>query len=147
MSMVLKKFRHVGIVVENLDRALDFYTELGLQVVVRQIERKPYVNVLLGGIDGDIETVKLGLGDGTIVLELLRISEMKITPPRKLDQTGITHFALEVADVDEVYSRLGEDSFLSQPQTSPDGRYRVVFGKDPEGNCIEFVSQVGGWKN
>ncbi len=140
--MLTKSFRHVGIVVSDLEKALDFYTGLGLRVGSRQVEKKPYIDDLLSGVFARVETVKLTLQNGTTVLELLRILPHNKSGAKALNDTGITHFAIEVQNVDEVYVALGPKCFLSQPQSSPDGKYRVVFGRDPEGNHIEFVSVV-----
>ena len=70
MSIAL---RHFGIVVQDLERALDFYVGLlELKVVRRMDEHGPFVDSILGHKAVRVTTVKLGGSDGETLLELLK---------------------------------------------------------------------------
>ncbi|HJO63248.1 MAG TPA: VOC family protein, partial [Desulfobacterales bacterium] len=58
---------------------------------------------------------------------------------------GITHIAFTVEDIEQVYKRLVQSgiTFLSTPQSSPDGYAKVAFCRAPEGTFIELVEELG----
>ena len=136
--------RHFGIVVRDLDRALDFYCgKLGLTVSRRMDEKGAFLDTTLAASGVKVTTVKLAAPEGSTLLELLQFES---PPPGdggmpSLFRTGATHFALTVQHLFELHEVLvaGGTPFLSAPKTSPDGLARVAFCRDPEGNLIELV--------
>lgn len=137
-------FRHTGIVVSNLNLELKFYKELlGLDVIKETNENKSFINKILD-IDGSgLRTVKLGKGD-KIFLELLKFNTTKDSNSKKElkpDDIGITHFAITVDDLVEVYDYLRKNGiyFLSPPEISADKCAKVAFCKDFENNLVELV--------
>ncbi|HEX9999712.1 MAG TPA: VOC family protein [Actinoplanes sp.] len=58
------------------------------------------------------------------------------------------HVAMDVADLDEAYTRvvgLGARPVLA-PQASPEPGVRMAFVADPEGNLVELLSRPAGAK-
>jgi hypothetical protein len=91
-----------------------------------------------------LTTWKFKIPDGKI-LELLHFEKKgKVTTPLKPDDIGITHFALTVKNLDELYVRLIENNvkILSPYQTSPDLSVKVLFCRDYENNLIELVEEL-----
>lgn len=136
--------RHFGIVVHDLDKALEFYCgELGLKVVRRMDESGDFIDTILNAEAVQVMTVKLAADEGPTLLELLRFSvpPTEESKPCSLFSSGPTHFALTVDDLSGIYEYLtfSGTSFLSPPQKSPDGMALVAFCRDPEGNLIELV--------
>ena len=116
--------RHTGIVVNDLQASINFYTnKLGFKIVKR------------------ITTVKMSLNDGAMI-ELLDFKEDKknISAPQ-LNDTGPTHMAFTVDDLDKTYRLFLDDGidFVSEPQVSPDNFAKVAFCRAPEGTYIELV--------
>lgn len=139
--------RHAGIVVEDLERSLTFYRDLlGLEVRARADEAGAHLDAMLG-LDGvRVTTVKLAGSDGPTLVELLRF-EAPATPPRRplaTNTPGPTHIAFTVDDLEGLWRRLDAAGivFLAPPQSSPDGRVRVTYCRDPEGNFVELVEMV-----
>jgi len=139
----VKAIRHTGIVVSNLDQALRFYVDLlGLKVTRRMDESGKYLDNISALKNVMVTTVKMAAEDGNLI-ELLYYH----SPPRKtavdreICQTGISHIAFTVQDVDAEYERLSKAGvpFNSSPQQSPDGYAKVAFCRDPDGNFIELV--------
>ena len=62
--------RHVGIVVSNLNKSLEFYISLGFSINSRQIERGPVISQIVGIEEVEVETVKLATDTG-VSIELL----------------------------------------------------------------------------
>lgn len=139
-------FRHVGIVVSDLGKALEFYCDLlGLPVVKQIFESGPHLDKMLGLVDVRMTTVKLGARGGGMV-ELLKCHshESVYFSRRPLFDFGQSHIALTVDDLDAEYKRLTAAgvAFVSEPVLSPDGRAKVAFFEDPEGNHIELVQEI-----
>ena len=72
--------RHVGIIVHNFDKMLDFYIGLGFELRRRDLEEGPFVEKLLNADSIILETAKLVLQDENIPihyrfnLELMKIA-------------------------------------------------------------------------
>ena len=127
---------HVGIVVPDYDRALAYYTgKLGLREAYTV--RRP---------DGSVQLTYLQLNRNTFV-ELIPASPTQ--PP------GITHFGIEVADLDnEVAALRAAGLTVADPALTP-SKARFVRINDPMGVQIEIMQlgpdslqrkAIDGWK-
>lgn len=110
--MMQSRLRHVGIVVENLERMKRFYQELGFSVDDRAVQHEQWG-------DRHIDVVKLLDPDGGCGIELIsgRWDSHISLNVHKLPNHGVGpwKYADDVA---------------------------VVFIQDPEGNWIEFVKEL-----
>lgn len=139
--------RHTGIVVKDLDKSLKFYRDLlGLKIVSRNEESGVFLDKILKLKKVQATTVKLSGSDNGSLIELLHFQF-----PRNLrrhsvwPQTlGLTHTAFTVKNLAAVYKKLAKArvKFTSEPQISPDGKAKVVFCQDPEGNLVELVEML-----
>ena len=143
---MISNFRHAGIVVPDLDMAIDFYGRvLGFQILRKMDEGGAYLETLMGIPGIRATTVKMGLGDRhepKPIIELLFFHQASVSAPkRRLDELGLTHIALTVNNLDELYNRLVAErvEFVSLPQLSEDGSAKVVFARAPEGTYLELV--------
>jgi len=129
-------FRHVGIVVSDMTRQLDFYTNiLGLEVYYDKVEEGTFLNHILNTKGLEVHIIKLGLKGHTIV-ELLDFG----TPPndtKDLLRNGYTHFAITVKDIDKL-----DVALINPPMINDDGTCKVAFCLDYENNPIELVEMV-----
>ena len=134
-------FRHVGIVVDNIDSMLFFYSEImDLDVISDEIEEGEFLNKILDLKSIDARVIKLGKESKTIV-ELLKFNRDDSTEKKTLLGKGITHFALTVSDLDKLYIKLIDYglTIINEPQISNNEKFKVCFCKDPEDNYIELV--------
>ncbi|MBF0405782.1 MAG: VOC family protein [Candidatus Riflebacteria bacterium] len=140
-------FRHVGIVVENMKKSLEFYQNLlGFTIKKDTNEDTCFIEKILGKHFQSLHTVKLSfpVGDGLLeLLEFIPVSNDKYLGG-KVSTRGISHFALTVCDVDQFYNQLltKKVHFISSPKKSPDGKAKVAFCLDPDGNPIELVEEI-----
>jgi catechol 2,3-dioxygenase-like lactoylglutathione lyase family enzyme len=133
-------FRHVGIVVNNLDKMIWFYTEiLEMDVMYDQIEGGVFLNHILNSKDLSPRILKLGKNGSTIV-ELLFFGNCELSD-KNLLTNGYTHFALTVNNTENLYQKIliNNLSVINEPIVSTDNNVKVFFAKDPENNIIEFV--------
>jgi len=145
--MKIKKVRHTGIVVSDIEKSIRFYTELlGLKIEKDMLESGAYIDNFSDLVGAEVRTVKMSLESGDMV-ELLHYKS-----PRSIFNTigpintvGCSHIALTVDNLDEVYNTFLDRGvkFNSPPQYSPDGFAKVTFCKDPDGVLIELVEELG----
>ena len=142
----IRAVRHVGIVVSDMERSLQFYRDLlGLEVARDLDESGAYLDAMLALESAHVRTVKLRVPPGETLVELLEFAS-PATEQRvpSLTELGPTHLALTVSDLDDLYARLEAVGvrFTAPPQTSPDGAARVTFCVDPDGTPIELVQEL-----
>ena len=145
-SFMIKNLRHTGIVVNNLDKCLSFYLNLGFYEISREIETGSYIDNLVGLKDVKLECAKLALEEN-ITLELLKYhSHPYINKdfPRLSNRVGCSHIALTVSNILECFNLVTQNGggAINKIQTSPDGKVKVVYCYDPEGNIIEVVEEL-----
>jgi len=135
--------RHIGIVVDDMEKSLHFWRDvMGLKVVADFWEEGEFIDTVqrLNGVK--LHMIKLSGPDGVLV-ELLKDYSHPTPPPERneLCDRGIRHIAFTVADVGESWRIFKENGYepLSTPVTSPDGKARLLFVRDPEGNLLEIV--------
>jgi catechol 2,3-dioxygenase-like lactoylglutathione lyase family enzyme len=138
--------RHVGIVVKDLVKTTDFWTNLiGFKPHIDAIEQSPYIDELLGIPNPGLRTVKL-IDENGFVIELLAFANYpaKVIWEGSLATTGLTHIALTVDDLESLTTKLKENNykFISEIKKSPNGAAKVVFVKGPEGLMLELVEPL-----
>jgi catechol 2,3-dioxygenase-like lactoylglutathione lyase family enzyme len=139
--------RHIGIVVQDLEKCLHFWRDImGLEVAIDFWETGEFIDTVqdLSGVN--LHMIKLTAPDGSMI-ELLK-DEAHPTPPperNRMCDRGIRHIAFTVADVEESWRVLRDNGceVLSDPVYAPDGKARLFFVRDPEGNLLEIV-QISG---
>lgn len=137
--------RHIGIVVSDLKKSMCFYRDLfGFQITKQMEESGDYIDSVLSLEGVKVTTVKMSNPDGKMI-ELLRFhTPVSKNKPRNITDTGITHVAFTVKDLEREYKRLKDYgvSFNAPPQVSPDGYAKVAFCRAPEGTFIELVEEL-----
>ena len=130
-------FRHVGIVVNNLELMTKFYEEvIGLAILYNEIEEGPFLEHILDKKNARARIIKLGK-DGNTIVELLAFDESTTNDDKSLFKNGLTHFAITVSDIDSMVNKIGY--CLNEPMISENGAVKVCFCRDPEKNLIEIV--------
>ena len=139
------KVRHVGIVVRDIERSIDFYTKvLGFDIKKDQVEEGEYIDTFLGVENVKVRTVKMALQDNSM-LELLQfITHPEDNEAAFITKVGCSHVALTVPDADSLYKKLTLENIktINKPTLSPDGSAKVFFCKDPDGTWFEMVEEV-----
>jgi catechol 2,3-dioxygenase-like lactoylglutathione lyase family enzyme len=117
---------HISVTVTNLDRAKHFY---GGVVGLPEIPRPAF----------PFPGVWYGL-KGELSLHVTVKDEMPLraVDPGRFD-TRDPHFALAVADADEIYARLQASGRPFHDFSDTPSGLRQLFVRDPDGNMIEFI--------
>ena len=56
---MIKNIRHLGIVVRDMEKSLEFYRYLGYEVIADMKEDSRFIDKILGLNDSDLRTVKM----------------------------------------------------------------------------------------
>ena len=126
---MFKRIDHVEIVPSDLERTIDFYTQiLGFKI---QLRRKIETSVLE-------EIAFLELND--TVIELLSV---KNPAPASTEQwqIGCRRIALEVEDMDRAVEYLRTKAVIISREPVAVGTLRVAEIKDPDGLSIELIQR------
>lgn len=106
--MGVKRLDHVGVVVEDLDGAIAFFTELGLQAEGKMAVADAWVDQVVGLPGVDVEICMMGTPDGHSRLELTAfrnppVRGAKDDPPNTL---GLRRLMFAVDDIKDTVARL-----------------------------------------
>ena len=138
---MIKNLRHIGIVTKDIKSSIVFYEKLGFEKTWDKDETGEFINFILGEDIPSIRTVKMK--NGSIGIELLCFEKNKnIHKEISLTDNIITHFAVEVEDINKIYKDY-KDNFINVPKASPDDKVIVAFMKDPNNNLfLELVEVI-----
>ncbi|WP_436925277.1 VOC family protein [Halosimplex amylolyticum] len=130
---------HTGTTVADLDRAVDFYTEVFDLDVLAEFEASGEEFATGVGVENATGRFAHLDGDGT------RVELVEYEPAGgeavadSVNDRGAKHLGFGVEDVEAFYEALPDDvETLSEPQTSETGT-TILFVRDPEGNLIEVL--------
>lgn len=137
--------RHAGLVVNDMEACLRFYVEtLGLKYAEPVWEHGVFLETALDAPGVRVRTAKLGMKEGTVLLELLQFQspyEDRRNTVRSFCRQGLTHVAFTVKGISRLKERIEQagGSSLSAPVPTADGKALLLFCRDPEGNLLELV--------
>ncbi len=145
--MTVHRMDNVGIVVEDLDAAIAFFTELGLDLEGRAHIEGDWASGVTGLRDMRVEIAMMRTPDGHSRLELSRF----LAPPVVADHRGAPVNALgylrvmfTVADLDDTLARLGQHGAeLVGEVAQYEDRYRLCYVRGPEGILIGLAEELG----
>jgi catechol 2,3-dioxygenase-like lactoylglutathione lyase family enzyme len=138
---------HVGIVVDDLVAATEFFAELGLERQGEASVEGRWVDRIVG-LDGvRTEFVMMQTPDGHGRLELIKFH----SPPSEGDHghapantRGIRHITFAVDDLDAVLARLqARGGELLGEVVRYEDIYRLCYLRGPEGIIIELAEPIG----
>ena len=146
--MALTRMDNVGIVVESLDAAISFFTELGLELEGRAIVEGEWAGRVTGLGDQRVEIAMMRTPDGHSRLELSRF----LTPPVVADHRnapvnalGYLRVMFTVDDLDETLARLRKHGaeLESLEVVQYQDAYRLCYIRGPEGLLIGLAQALG----
>ena len=125
---------HVGITVEDLDRAVEFYCNtFDFEVLTRFEVSGEAFETGVGVLDATAQFAHLD-ADG-VRLELVAYDPAADA----VNRTGAKHLGFEVDDLDAFYAGLDDGvETVSEPQTTETGT-TILFLEDHEGNLVEVL--------
>jgi len=137
---------NVGIVVESIDEAISFFTELGLKLEGRTMIESEWAGRVTGLGNQQVEIAMMVTPDGHSRLELSRF----ISPPVVADHRnapvntlGYLRVMFAVDDIDEMFDRLRKlGAQLVGEVVQYEDSYRLCYIRGPEGILIGLAEQL-----
>ena len=145
--MTVKRMDNVGIVVADLDAAIAFFTELGLELEGRAPIEGDWADGVTGLPGMRMEIAMMRTPDGHGRLELSRF----LAPPVAADHRrapvnalGYLRVMFAVDDVDDTVSRLRQrGAELVGEVVQYQDAYRLCYLRGPEGILIGLAQELG----
>ncbi len=145
--MTLLRMDNVGIVVESLEGAIAFFTELGLTLEGRATIEGEWAGRVTGLGDQHVEIAMMVTPDGHSRLEISRF----LTPPVVADHRtapvnalGYLRVMFAVDDLDATLARLRtHGAQLVGDVVQYEDAYRLCYIRGPEGLLIGLAEQIG----
>ena len=145
--MALKRMDNVGIVVEDLGAAIDFFQDLGLQLEGRATIEGEWAGRVTGLGDQHVEIAMMRTPDGHSRLELSRfIRPAVIADHRKapVNALGYLRVMFAVDDLDETLGKLyPRGAQLVGEVVNYQDVYRLCYIRGPEGILIGLAQEIG----
>ena len=137
---------NVGIVVESIDTAIEFFTELGLTLEGRAMIEGKWAGKITGLGDQSVEIAMMKTPDGHSRLELSRF----LTPPviadhrnAPVNSLGYLRVMFAVDDLDDTLARLSKHGTeLVGEVVQYQDIYRLCYIRGPEGILIGLAEEL-----
>ena len=136
-------YRHVGIIVKNMEKSIDFYCNLlEHKIEVDFIEGGDYFSKLVGVKNSKARIVK-AYGPGGIFVELIQFLTHEVIEPNSnaYNVRSKSHVCFTVRDIEKIYHRLKSHGvkFVSEPLHSTFDPAISCFCYDPDNTLVQLI--------
>jgi catechol 2,3-dioxygenase-like lactoylglutathione lyase family enzyme len=144
--VTVKRMDNVGIVVEDLDAAIEFFTELGLTLEGRMPIEGEWAGRVTGVRGQRVEIAMMCTPDGHGRLELSRFDAPAIESDHRtapVNSLGYLRVMFAVEDIDDTLARLGGlGATVVDEVVNYEDTYRLCYIRGPEGILIGLAQQL-----
>jgi catechol 2,3-dioxygenase-like lactoylglutathione lyase family enzyme len=138
---------NVGIVVEDLAAAIEFFRELGLELEGRATVEGEWAGRVTGLGDQRVEVAMMRTPDGHGRLELSRFLAPQVVADHRnapVNALGYLRVMFTVDDIDETLVRLRKHGaqLVSSEVVQYEDAYRLCYVRGPEGILIGLAQEV-----
>ena len=145
--MTVKRMDNVGIVVENIDAAIEFFTELGLELEGRAPVEGDWADGVTGLSGMRVEIAMMRTPDGHSKLELSRFDAPHVVADHRdapVNALGYLRVMFTVTDIDDTLTRLYKrGAVLVGKVVRYQDAYRLCYIRGPEGILIGLAQELG----
>jgi catechol 2,3-dioxygenase-like lactoylglutathione lyase family enzyme len=144
--VTVRRMDNVGLVVEDLDAAVEFFEELGLELEGRAPIEGDWANGVTGLRGMRVEIAMMRTPDGHSRLELSRFLAPAVAADHRrapVNSLGYLRVMFTVEDIDETLARLGRHgATLVGEVVRYQDVYRLCYVRGPEGILIGLAEQL-----
>jgi len=138
---------NVGIVVEDLGAAIEFFRELGLELEGTGMIEGEWAGRVTGLGDQRVEVAMLRTPDGHSRLELSRFIEPHVIADHRsapVNALGYLRVMFAVDDIDDTLTRLLDKGaqLVSREVVNYEDAYRLCYIRSPDGLLIGLAQQL-----
>ena len=138
---------NVGIVVESLDDAIEFFTVIGLSLEWRGMVEGSWAGRVTGLGDQKVEVAMMATPDGHNRLEFSRFLEPAVVADNRtapVNALGYLRVMFTVGNLDELLERLsGYGAELVGEVVTYENLYRLCYIRGVEGILIGLAEEIG----
>ena len=144
--MALKRMDNMGIVVDDLDETVDFFTELGLELEGRAMVEGEWAGRVTGLGDQQVEIAMMRTPDGHGRLELSRFLRPAVVADHReapVNALGYLRVMFTVDDIDATLERLRKrGAELAGDVVDYQDVYRLCYIRGPGGLLIGLAEEL-----
>jgi catechol 2,3-dioxygenase-like lactoylglutathione lyase family enzyme len=144
--MTVKRMDNVGIVVEDLDAAIEFFTELGLNFEGRAPVEGDWADGCTGLRGQRVEIAMMRTPDGLSRLELCRFLAPPVVADHRsapVNALGYLRVMFTVEDIDDTVARLCQlGATVVDKIVQYQDAYRLCYIRGPEGILIGLAQEL-----
>jgi catechol 2,3-dioxygenase-like lactoylglutathione lyase family enzyme len=138
---------NVGIVVEDLEPAIEFFRELGLELEGRGMVESEWAGRVTGLGDQTVEIAMMRTPDGNGRLELSRFITPHVVADHRnapVNALGYLRVMFAVDDIDDTLDRLVQRGahLVSTDVVQYEASYRLCYVRGPEGILIGLAQEL-----
>src|SRR5437867_1373659 len=145
--MTVKRMDNVGIVVEDIDAAIEFFTELGLELEGRAPIEGDWADGVTGLRDMLVEIAMMRTPDGHSRLEMSRFLAPPVVADHRsapVNALGYLRVMFTVENIDDTLARLGKrGAELVGEVVQYEDTYRLCYIRGTEGILIGLAQELG----
>ena len=145
--MTIKRMDHVGVVVDDLDAAIAFFVELGMEAEEKQSVEGRWVDRVVGLDDVRVDIAFVRTPDGHSRLELTKFHKPVATtaePDAPANTIGLRRLMFAVDDIDDVVARMqAHGAELVGEVAQYEDMYRLCYLRGPEGIIVALAEELG----
>ena len=147
--MTLLRMDNVLVVVEDLDGAIEFFAELGMELEGRTNVEGGWVDRIVGldGVRSEIAMMRTPDGNGRLELDKFHAPPAVRPEPQDVpvNTLGIRRLLFAVDDIEEVLARLKTKGaeLMGEVTKIEDPSYLMCYLRGPEGIIVGLAEQLG----
>jgi catechol 2,3-dioxygenase-like lactoylglutathione lyase family enzyme len=149
--MAIRRMDNVGIVVDDLGAAIDFFRELGLDLEGRTMIEGEWAGRVTGLGDQHVEIAMMRTPDGHSRLELSRFIRPAVVADHRnapVNALGYLRVMFTVDDIDGTVERLSRrGAELVGDVVDYQGIYRLCYIRGPGGLLIGLAQELGATRD
>jgi len=142
----IQRIDHVGVIVNDLSAAKEFFLDFGLEVKGEWEMEGELMGYAVGLNDVKVACVGLGMPDGQTWIELIKFytpSDENDIQQSLANTLGIRHIAFTVENIEAVVAKLkkkGTEIFSEIQQYEES--YKLCYVRGPEGIILELAEEI-----
>jgi catechol 2,3-dioxygenase-like lactoylglutathione lyase family enzyme len=145
-DMTIQRMDNVAVVVDDLEGAIAFLLELGLELEGEPPVEGRWVDRVVGLDDVRVDIAMMRTSDGHGRLELTKFHAPPATtaePNAPVNTLGLRRIMFAVEDIDELLARLqARGAELVGEVVQYEDKYRLCYVRGPEGILVALAEQL-----
>jgi catechol 2,3-dioxygenase-like lactoylglutathione lyase family enzyme len=144
----VRRLDHIGVNVDDLEAATEFFLDLGLEVEGTGTNQGDWVGEIIGLAYVNSDIVFMGTPDGSSKLELVKFhtpADTRAPEVAASNRLGIRHLSFLVDNLSSLLEKLRAKGFTPIGTVHDyENTYRLCYIRGPEGIIVELAEQIGG---